>query len=54
MKPMTATTLRAGDSSTRTPALTKASSQPKTPATWGQAARRLMDALMRSLACPHV
>jgi hypothetical protein len=59
---MTAPTLtptRTSDSSDRTPALAAArpgtpARQPKIATRFGSAARRLLNALMRSLAAPHV
>jgi len=54
MKPAVSTTLRASESTDRTPTLVARATQPKPSAARPGAARRILNALMRSLASPHV
>jgi hypothetical protein len=54
MKTAVPTSLRTADSSDRTPTLAVRSAQPRPAAARVGAARRLLNALMRSLATPHI
>jgi len=54
MKPVATITLRTSESTDRTPALAARSAQPKPAVARVGTARRILNALMRSLATPHV
>ena len=54
MKPVATTIAHTSDSTDRTPALANPKGQTKPAATQVGTARRILNALMRSLATPHV
>jgi hypothetical protein len=54
MRPIAPTTSRTADSTTRTPALTTQASPSKPSAPHTGAGQRILNALMRALATPHI